>query len=111
MRTVSFAAALVLMSVLPAEAQTPSAPTDEHAALPAGPGRDLTIRVCSKCHSPALAADQQLDLVGWKIVVDLMASQGALGTDAELDEIVQYLANAFPASKQHWARTIASTRL
>ena len=86
------------MSVLPAAAQTPSGPAD-HEALPAGLGRELMIRLCSKCHSPAVAADQQLDLVGWKMVVDLMASQGALGTDAEFDEIVQYLANAFPASK------------
>ena len=57
------------------------------------------IRVCSKCHLPEVAADQQLDLAGWKIVVDLMASQGANATDAELDQIVQYLANAFPASE------------
>jgi hypothetical protein len=57
------------------------------------------IRVCSKCYLPEVAADQQLDLAGWKTVVDLMASQGADATEAELDEIVRYLANAFPASE------------
>ena len=57
------------------------------------------IRVCSQCHAPDMAADQQLDLAGWKSLVDLMASKGAVATDAELDEIVHYLANAFPASK------------
>jgi len=30
---------------------------------------------------------------GWKSLVDLMASKGADATDAELDEIVHYLAN------------------
>ena len=103
MRTLSFAAALVLMSVSPARAQTPSAPpdepgpADEHAALPEGGGRELVIRVCSECHSPDLAADQQLDPAGWKSVVDPMAGQGAVATEAEFEDIVQYLANAFPA--------------
>ena len=99
MRAPSFAAALVLLSGLTAGAQTSSGPADEHAALPAGPGRELMIRVCSPCHSPNQAADQQLDLEGWKKLVDQMASKGAEATDAEFDEIVHYLANAFPASK------------
>lgn len=57
------------------------------------------IRVCSECHSPDEAADQQLDGGGWKSLVDEMAGKGAVATDAELNEIVQYLANAFPPSK------------
>ena len=57
------------------------------------------IRVCSSCHSPDLAADQQLDPAGWKGLVDQMAATGAMATDAELDEIVRYLSTAFPPSK------------
>jgi hypothetical protein len=57
------------------------------------------IRVCSPCHLPDVAADQELDPAGWKTLVDQMASKGAVATDAEFDEIVRYLANAFPASK------------
>ena len=87
------------MSGLTARAQTVSPPADEHPALPAGPGRELMIRVCSPCHSPDQAADQQLDLDGWKKLVDQMASKGAVATDEEFEEIVRYLANAFPASK------------
>ena len=90
---------LVLMSGLTAWAQTSSRPTDEHEALPPGPGRDLMIRVCSQCHSPEVVAGQQLDLAGWKSVVDQMAAKGAAATDEEFEEIVQYLATAFPASK------------
>jgi len=78
--------------------ETASEPAGEHEALPAGPGRELVIRVCSDCHSPDVVADQRLDSAGWRSVVDQMASQGAVATDAELDEIVEYLAGAFPAS-------------
>ncbi|MSO83286.1 MAG: cytochrome c [Acidobacteria bacterium] len=99
MRAQSFVAALVLMSGLTAGAQTSSGPADEHAALPAGPGRELVIRVCSQCHSPDVVANQQLDPAGWKRLVDQMAGLGAAATDAEFDEIVHYLADAFPASK------------
>jgi len=99
MRAPSCAAALVLLSGLTAGAQTSSGPADEHPTLPAGPGRELMIRVCSPCHSPDLAADQQLGPAGWKSLVDQMASKGAEATDAELEEIVLYLAKAFPASK------------
>lgn len=87
------------MSGLTAGAQTSSGPADEHAALPAGPGRELVIRVCSQCHSPDVVANQQLDPAGWKRLVDQMAGLGAAATDAEFDEIVHYLADAFPASK------------
>jgi competence protein ComEA len=101
MRALSVAAAgIVLMSGLTAFAQqNASPPADEHPALPPGPGRELMIRVCSQCHSPDQAADQQLDLDGWKKLVDQMASKGATATEAEFDEIVQYLAKSFPVSK------------
>jgi|SRR5205809_162954 len=93
------AAAFILIAGLTAAAQTPQAPSDQHPKLPAGAGREVMIRVCSQCHEPENAADQQLDLAGWKTVVDQMAEKGADATDAELDEIVQYLASAFPPPK------------
>jgi mono/diheme cytochrome c family protein len=99
MRALSFAGAVVLMSGLTAWAQATSPPSDEHPALPAGPGRELMIRVCSTCHSPELAADQQLDAEGWKSLVDQMAGKGAVATEAEFEEIVRYLGNAFPPAK------------
>lgn len=89
----------VLLSGLMALAQTPSPPADEHANFPPGPARDLTIRVCSQCHTPDIVAEQQNDLDGWKTVVDDMASKGAQGSDEELDQIVHYLATAFPVPK------------
>jgi competence protein ComEA len=93
------AVAFVVMFGVMARTQAPSGQADEHPKLPAGPGREVMIRVCSQCHSPESAADQQLDAKGWKELVDDMATKGADATDAELDEIVRYLTSAFPPSK------------
>ena len=99
MRAPLLAAIVVLLSGLSAWAQAPATPPDEHAAFPAGAGRELTLRVCSQCHAPEVAADQQNDEAGWKTLVDQMAGRGAAATDAEFEEIVHYLATAFPAPK------------
>jgi hypothetical protein len=64
--------------------------------LPPGPGRDLTERVCSGCHSPGLAAKEQLSPQKWHDLVRLMAAQGAVATDDELNQITAYLAKSFP---------------
>jgi mono/diheme cytochrome c family protein len=70
---------------------------DDYKALPEGPGRDVTVRVCSQCHSPEIAAHQTLDAQGWKDLVNQMANNGANATDAEFDTIAKYLAASFPA--------------
>lgn len=91
-----FASALLVTSILTAGA---AGQTDDHPHLPPGEGRDVMIRVCSQCHEPELAADQQFDEAGWKSLVDQMASKGADATEPEFETIVAYLAKAFPASK------------
>jgi mono/diheme cytochrome c family protein len=70
---------------------------DDFAALPAGPGREVAVKVCAQCHSPELVATQKLDPDGWKSLVNQMASNGAQATDAEFDTITKYLATSFPA--------------
>jgi competence protein ComEA len=101
MRHISIAAALVLISTLAAGAQTPAPPSGtpdpDHKALPMGAGRDTMIRVCSKCHVPEVAAEQDLDGPGWKDLVNQMAANGANGSDADFDQIVAYLTKSFPA--------------
>ena len=96
---VLFAAAFVLATGLTAFAQDPAGKADAHPSLPPGPGRDVMIRVCSQCHEPEMAADQQSDEAGWKRLVDEMAGKGADATEAEFDAIVRYLARSFPPSK------------
>ncbi len=71
---------------------------DDYKSLPAGPGRDVMVRVCAQCHSPEIAAQQKLDAAGWKDLVNQMANNGAQATDAEFDTISKYLAASFPAN-------------
>jgi quinoprotein glucose dehydrogenase len=66
--------------------------------LPPGPGHDLTVRVCSACHSPDLAASQRLSEQEWNSLVQNMSARGAVATDDEFDEITGYLARSFPRS-------------
>lgn len=73
-----------------------AAPADDYTSLPAGAGRDVTVRVCAQCHSPEVVAHQNLDAQGWKDLVNQMANNGANATDAEFDTITKYLTTAFP---------------
>jgi len=77
-------------------AATPALADDDYKSLPAGEGRDVTVRVCSQCHSPEIAAQQNLDAQGWKDLVNQMANNGANATDAEFDTIAKYLTASFP---------------
>ncbi len=63
--------------------------------LPAGAGRDVVIRVCSKCHAPDVVMTQSLDVDGWKDILDQMKSNGAVFTDDEATQIVGYLSKQF----------------
>jgi competence protein ComEA len=97
---VPFAAAFVLAAGVSASAaRHPSGRADDHPTLPPGEGREVMIRVCSQCHEPEMVADQQFDQAEWKSLVDQMAGKGATATEAELDEIVRYLAKSFPAAR------------
>jgi mono/diheme cytochrome c family protein len=70
---------------------------DDFKALPAGPGRNVTVKVCSQCHSPELVANQKLDRGGWTSLVGQMASNGAQANDGEFDLIIKYLSDSFPS--------------
>ena len=94
-------AAFLLTATLSAGVQNQSASQtgDEHPEFPPGDGRELTMKVCSQCHELNVIAEQQLDEDGWKNMVDQMASMGATATEAQLNQIVQYLVKAFPPPK------------
>ena len=88
-------------SELPA-AQTTVRPSQSPPAsynlLPPGDGRVLTIRVCSRCHSPEISAGKRLTPQGWYDLVQVMSARGAVATDKEFDQIAAYLAKSFPAA-------------
>ena len=95
--TALISGAVVLLLTIGVGASARGLGQDDHPKLPQGKGREVMIRVCSACHEPEMAADQQFDKAGWKALVDQMASKGADATDAEFGQIVDYLSAAFPA--------------
>jgi competence protein ComEA len=68
----------------------------QYPELPAGTGKDTLIRVCSKCHSPDNVIANGQDRTGWENTITKMAGFGAVGTDDEFTEILDYLVKNFP---------------
>jgi len=64
-------------------------------SLPDGPGKDVTVRVCGACHSPARSAAVRLTRGGWQDVIAKMVPLGAKGSDAELAAVLDYLSANF----------------
>lgn len=86
-----FAAAAAQGQPAPAAASAPASP-----AFPDREGRTTFLKVCSSCHAPEIVTHQRLDPAGWRDIVYMMADQGAVASDAELETIVEYLSQSFP---------------
>jgi hypothetical protein len=74
-----------------ASGETPSV----GSKLPEGKGSQETARVCSGCHTIDTVVSERHDRAEWQKLVDEMVARGADGTDAELKDIVDYLAKYF----------------
>ena len=81
----------------PTQQQTNPQP---HPELPAGPGKDTLIRVCSKCHSPDNVIANGQTRQGWENTITKMATLGATGSDDDFDDILGYLVKNFPPPTQ-----------
>jgi competence protein ComEA len=69
---------------------------NSYPEFPQGEGRETTLRICGRCHSPnnILAAGQ--DRQGWENTITKMTTFGATASDEEFSEILDYLAKNFP---------------
>lgn len=76
----------------PAQAVVPK----DHSEFPEGPGRDTTLRVCSKCHSPNNILAMGRDRKGWTELISKMVDLGAQGSDEDFTAIADYLTASFP---------------
>lgn len=65
------------------------------ADLPPGPGRDVTIRVCSKCHSPDRIATRHQSKQAWEDTISKMAEMGAQASEDEFYTILDYVSKNF----------------
>jgi competence protein ComEA len=53
--------------------------------------RQSLTTVCSKCHNLQLVADTPRDFDAWQDTVQKMVDRGARGTDAQFDDVMDYL--------------------
>jgi competence protein ComEA len=64
-----------------------------------GPGKEETVKLCSKCHELARSVSKRQDRDGWQITLTKMAAMGTKGTDAEFKAVLDYLTKYYPADE------------
>ncbi len=76
-----------------------TAQKEKDVKLPDGPGKELVERVCGDCHGLENVVRARMTKERWGVIVDDMVSRGATATDAEVEQIVDYLAANFSKPK------------
>jgi competence protein ComEA len=69
-----------------------------HPEFPPGDGRDTTLRICGKCHSPTIVLAYGQKREGWEKTITKMVRLGAVGSDEDFTDIADYLTANFPPS-------------
>ena len=76
------------------------AAADDLKRLPDVAGKDIVVRVCTKCHGPGNIAKKRLNRDDWDEQAADMVERGAKATPEELAAVVDYLtANFGPDAK------------
>lgn len=86
---------LLRFACIAAAALATSVAGSAQSDLPPGPGAAAVQKVCSGCHDFSVMTQLRATKEKWGEIVDNMVSRGAQGTDAELDQVVSYLAAHF----------------
>lgn len=82
-------------------AQQPAPQQQAHTQntdFPDGPGKDVLLKTCNKCHSPNIVMANGQDREGWENTITKMVSLGATGSDEDFTAILDYLAKNFPSA-------------
>jgi len=88
---------LPLLAIQAAEAPPSAQPDDQ---LPAGPGRDVTARVCKQCHEVKTFADKRYSQDKWDSVLDDMTAKGMNASDEDLETVRKYLDTSMTPAPQ-----------
>lgn|SRR5271157_500796 len=77
-----------------------SAAAEDLKRLPDVPGKDIVVRVCTKCHDPGNFTKKRLNRDDWDDQIADMVERGAVLTPKELTAVLDYLtANFGPDAK------------
>jgi competence protein ComEA len=63
--------------------------------LPKGPGQTELTDMCGSCHGLDIVISINTSRDGWAGIVDSMVARGAVGTDAEIETVINYLAKFY----------------
>ena len=69
------------------------------AELPDGPGKAETEKLCQGCHELAKSVSPRQDRAGWGATLKKMIVLGVQATDQELEAILGYLSQHYPAEE------------
>jgi competence protein ComEA len=78
-----------------ASTQNPSSPSDADS-LPDGPGKAIVVKACLACHDAKKVTSMRGTEDEWADEVNKMMARGAVLSDDEVDQVVEYLAAHFP---------------
>lgn len=88
---------ILLRSPIPVVLAVAAAPI--YGSLPEGPGKPETERLCQGCHDVAQSVSLRQDRNGWAATLMKMVGLGVKATDQELQTILSYLSEHFPAEE------------
>jgi cytochrome c5 len=80
---------------LPAQAQPPAQTSGD--ILPESPGKALVVSACTTCHQAEVVVAKRRTAAEWDEVIGKMVDRGATLSDAEQDQIYDYLVKNFGA--------------
>ncbi len=81
----------------PAAAASAAAGSGPGASLPDGPGKATVIAVCTVCHGASVFSTIGFSRAGWQSEIETMKGNGAVGTDEQFKQVLDYLAKNFPS--------------
>ena len=89
-RRIASACMALLISGGAAAQQKPTAP-----GLPEAPGKDVLLKKCFQCHTPAMWMDLRQDRRAWESTLYRMVGRGALWTEDEVKAMADYLGTEY----------------
>lgn len=93
MRLITFAILFTSLLISSAAQNTPPQPTKDK--FPDGPGEKVVERACLTCHAARIVMNKRASEDEWAEEVDKMVSRGAILTDDETDQVIEYLATHY----------------
>ena len=67
----------------------------EMPGFPDGPGKDTLLAKCFQCHGPSMWMTHRQDRRAWESALYRMVGRGALWTEAEIQEMADYLGTVY----------------